>query len=53
MIEDIKLIRMRMKAAQDRQKSYADLTRRDIEFAVGDKVLLRVSPMRGVLRFGK
>ncbi|XP_074300558.1 uncharacterized protein LOC141631836 [Silene latifolia] len=42
-----------MRAAQDRQKSYADLRRSDIEFAVGDKVLLKVSPMRGVVRFGK
>ncbi|XP_074277555.1 uncharacterized protein LOC141601189 [Silene latifolia] len=42
-----------MKAAQDRQNSYADLHRRDIEFAVGDKVLLKVLPMRGVMRFGK
>ncbi|XP_074300980.1 uncharacterized protein LOC141632324 [Silene latifolia] len=42
-----------MRTAQDRQKSYADLRRSDIEFAVGDKVLLKVSPMRGVMRFGK
>ncbi|XP_074315529.1 uncharacterized protein LOC141651727 [Silene latifolia] len=42
-----------MRAAQDRQKSYADLKRSEIEFAVGDKVLLKVSPMKGVMRFGK
>ncbi|XP_019158451.1 PREDICTED: uncharacterized protein LOC109155178 [Ipomoea nil] len=42
-----------MKAAQDRQKSYADLARRQVEFAVGDKVWLRVSPTRGVMRFGR
>ncbi|XP_074320000.1 uncharacterized protein LOC141656835 [Silene latifolia] len=42
-----------MRAAQDRQKSYADLRRTDIEFVVGDKVLLKVSSMRGVMRFGK
>ncbi|XP_074314283.1 uncharacterized protein LOC141649492 [Silene latifolia] len=53
MVEQIQLIRQKMRAAQDRQKSYADLHRRDIEFAVGDKVLLKVSPMRGVMRFGK
>ena len=53
MVEQVKVIRERMKAAQDRQKSYADLKRRSIEFEVGDKVLLRVSPMRGVMRFGK
>ena len=53
MIDDIKKIRGKMQAAQDRQKSYADLDRRDVEFAVGDKVLLRVSAIRGVMRFGK
>ncbi|XP_019150573.1 PREDICTED: uncharacterized protein LOC109147369 [Ipomoea nil] len=42
-----------MKAAQDRQKSYADRARRQVEFAVGDKVWLRVSPNRGVMRFGR
>ncbi|XP_074277984.1 uncharacterized protein LOC141601589 [Silene latifolia] len=42
-----------MKAALDRQKCYADLHRRNIEFVVGDKVLLKVSPMRGVMRLGK
>ncbi|XP_074297744.1 uncharacterized protein LOC141628511 [Silene latifolia] len=42
-----------MKAAQERQKSYADLKRGSIEFTVGDKVLLKVSPMKGVIRFGK
>ena len=53
MIEDIKQIRLRMPAAQDRQKSYADLHRRDLTFEVGDQVLLRVSPLRGVMRFAK
>ena len=42
-----------MKEAQDRQKKYADIHRQDVEFAVGDQVLLRVSPVRGVRRFGK
>ncbi|XP_052192776.1 beta-glucosidase 13-like [Diospyros lotus] len=41
-----------MKAAQDRQKSYANRRRRDLEFDVGDHVFLRVMPMRGVRRFG-
>ncbi|KAL4032890.1 hypothetical protein IC575_005973 [Cucumis melo] len=36
-----------------RQKSYADVRRKDLEFDVGDKVFLRVAPMRGVLRFEK
>ncbi|XP_074282940.1 uncharacterized protein LOC141607487 [Silene latifolia] len=42
-----------MKAAPDRQKRDADLHRRDIELEVGDKVLLKMSFMRGVMRFGK
>ena len=53
MIEHIRLIRERMKTAQDRQKSYADVRRRPMEFTIGDKVLLKVSPMKGVMRFGK
>ncbi|XP_074300754.1 uncharacterized protein LOC141632070 [Silene latifolia] len=50
MVEQVHIIRQKMRAAQDRQKSYADLKRSDIEFVVGDKVLLKVSPMRGVMR---
>ena len=50
---DIALIRQRMLTAQSRQKSYADLKRRDVEFSVGDKVFVRVSPSKGVFRFGK
>ncbi|KAL0561626.1 hypothetical protein IC582_002066 [Cucumis melo] len=46
--EAIQNIRSRMHTAQSRQKSYAD---RDLEFEVGDKVFLKVAPMRGVLRF--
>ncbi|XP_076947746.1 uncharacterized protein LOC143619783 [Bidens hawaiensis] len=46
-------IRERLKAAQDRQKSYADIRRKPIEFKEGDKVLLKVSPWKGVIRFGK
>ncbi|XP_041025395.1 uncharacterized protein LOC121265796 [Juglans microcarpa x Juglans regia] len=51
--EKIETIRARMRAAQCRQKSYADNRRRQLEFEVGNKVLLRIAPMRGVLRFGK
>ncbi|XP_052203075.1 uncharacterized protein LOC127808545 [Diospyros lotus] len=40
-----------MKAAQDRQKSYADKRLRDLEFLAGDHVWLRVMPMKGVRRF--
>ena len=46
-------IRERLKAARDRQKSYADVRRKPLEFQVGDKVLLKVSPWKGVIRFGK
>ncbi|GJR81553.1 putative reverse transcriptase domain-containing protein [Tanacetum coccineum] len=40
-------------SARDRQKSYADLKRKPMEFEVGDKVMLKVSPWKGVVRFGK
>nr|GEW17149.1 putative reverse transcriptase domain, ribonuclease H-like domain, aspartic peptidase domain protein [Tanacetum cinerariifolium] len=46
-------IKQRMQAAHDRQKSYADLKRKPKEFQVGDKVMLKVSPWKGVTRFGK
>ncbi|KAD4982231.1 hypothetical protein E3N88_18902 [Mikania micrantha] len=46
-------IRAHLKAAQDRQKSYADKRRRPIEYQVGDFVLLKVSPWKGVIRFRK
>ncbi|CAJ2633781.1 unnamed protein product [Trifolium pratense] len=52
-IEKVKLIRDRLVTAQSRQKSYSDKRRRPLEFTVGDHVFLRVSPMKGVLRFGK
>jgi hypothetical protein len=41
-----------MLTAQSRQKSYADVRRRDLEFAVGDEVLLKVSSTKGIVRFG-
>ncbi|KAL0556761.1 hypothetical protein IC582_005277 [Cucumis melo] len=49
--EAIQKIRSRMHTAQSRQKSYADVRRKDLEFEVGDKVFLKVAPMRGVVRF--
>jgi ribosomal protein L21E len=51
--EKFDLSKARMKAAQDRQKSYAGKRRRLIEFEVGDKVLLKVSPSKGVIRYRK
>ena len=52
-MEDVKLIRERLKTAQGRQKSYADVRRREIEFEVGGGEFLKVSPMKGVVRFRK
>ncbi|GJW85304.1 putative nucleotidyltransferase, ribonuclease H [Tanacetum coccineum] len=43
----------RLKAARDRQKSYTDNRRKPLEFQVGDHVMLKVSPWKGVVRFGK
>ncbi|GJV17607.1 reverse transcriptase domain-containing protein [Tanacetum coccineum] len=43
----------KLKAARDRQKSYDDKRRKSLEFSVGDYVLLKVSPWKGVVRFGK
>nr|GFB22855.1 putative reverse transcriptase domain, ribonuclease H-like domain, aspartic peptidase domain protein [Tanacetum cinerariifolium] len=51
--EKIVQIKQRMQAARDRQKSYADLKRKPIEFQVGDKVMLKVLAWKGVIRFGK
>nr|GEV89999.1 putative reverse transcriptase domain-containing protein [Tanacetum cinerariifolium] len=49
----ISQIKDRLKATRDRQKSYADKRRKPLEFSVGDYVLLKVSPWKGVVRFGK
>ena len=46
------MIRDRLKVAQSRQKSYADSKCKETEHEVGDRVYLRVSPLRGVKRFG-
>lgn len=50
--EKVRMIRQHMKAAQDRQKKYADIRRKDLEFKIGDKVFLRVSPHKGLIRHG-
>jgi len=49
--EKIDLIQLRMKEAQSRQKSYADNRRKPLEFSIGDLVFIRVSPLKGVMRF--
>ncbi|GJU74757.1 hypothetical protein Tco_1266162 [Tanacetum coccineum] len=46
-------IRQRLQAARDRQRSYANIKRKPLEFQVGDRVMLKVSPRKGVIRFGK
>ncbi|GKD81715.1 putative reverse transcriptase domain-containing protein [Tanacetum coccineum] len=51
--EKIIQIKKRIQAARDRKKSYADLKRKPIEFQVGDRVMLKVSPWKGVIHFGK
>ncbi|GJW26270.1 putative reverse transcriptase domain-containing protein [Tanacetum coccineum] len=51
--EKIVQIKQRIQATRDRQKSYADVRRKPLEFQVGDRVMLKVSPWKGVVRFGK
>nr|GEY11496.1 putative reverse transcriptase domain-containing protein [Tanacetum cinerariifolium] len=51
--EKIIMIKQRIQAAQDRQKSYADRKRKPMEFEVRDRVMLKVSPWKGVVRFIK
>ncbi|GJW22327.1 hypothetical protein Tco_0032949 [Tanacetum coccineum] len=51
--EKIVQIKSRIQAARDRQWSYANIRRKPLEFQVGDRVMLKVSPWKGVVRFGK
>ena len=51
--EKVKVVRDNLKIARDRQKNYADNRRRDLQFEIGDRVFLKISPWKGVLRFGK
>ncbi|GJZ93460.1 putative reverse transcriptase domain-containing protein [Tanacetum coccineum] len=46
-------IRQRLQVARDRQRSYANVRRKPLEFQVGDRVMLKVSPRKGVIRFEK
>jgi hypothetical protein len=50
--ENIKMVRENLKIVQSRQRSYVDTRRRELSFEVGDFVYLKVSPIRGVRRFG-
>lgn len=52
MREQVKLVRERKATAQSRQKSYADVRIRELTFEEGDCVYLKVSPMKGMKRFG-
>jgi hypothetical protein len=51
--DKVRVIKERMSAAWSRQKSYVNNQMRPLEFKVGDRVFLKVSPMRGVMQFGK
>jgi hypothetical protein len=51
--DKVRVIKEWMSTARSRQKSYADNQRRPLEFEVGNRVFLKVSPMKGVMWFGK
>ncbi|GJV77187.1 putative reverse transcriptase domain-containing protein, partial [Tanacetum coccineum] len=51
--DKVVLIKEKLKAARDRQKSYADNRHKPLEFEVGDRVMLKVSPWKGVIHFGE
>ena len=54
-LDKVKVVRdnLKKKKARDRQKSYGDNRRRDLQFEIGDPVFLKISPWKGVLRFEK
>ncbi|WMV52715.1 hypothetical protein MTR67_046100 [Solanum verrucosum] len=52
-LNQVRVIQDRLRTAQSRHQSYADRRRRPLKFSVGDRVFLRVSPMKGVMRFGR
>ena len=49
----MKIIRERLKVATVIKKSYTDMIRKDIRYEIGEKVFLKVSPWKKVMRFGK
>ena len=51
--DQVKIIRAKLKVAQDRQKSYAERRHKDVHFEVGNQVFLKMSPWKGIMRFGK
>ncbi|XP_073031304.1 uncharacterized protein [Primulina eburnea] len=52
-VDKVAMIKERLKAAQEKQKSWADLKRRPLELEISEKAYVKVSPMKGVVRFGK
>ncbi|KAH0724552.1 hypothetical protein KY284_000417 [Solanum tuberosum] len=52
-LDQVRVIQDRLRTAQSRHQSYADQGRRPLRFSVGDRVFLRVSRMKGVMRFGR
>ena len=52
-VDKVKIVRGRIKAAQDRKKNYADQHHREMTYEVGNNAFLRFSPWKGVIRFGK
>ena len=51
--EKVKIVYDNLKITRYRQRSYADNRRRDLQFEIGDQVFLKISPWKGVLRFGR
>jgi len=51
-VDKIRTIQEHLRAAQDRQKSWADSNRRPLEFQVGEHMFLKISPTKGVIRLG-
>ena len=52
-LEKVKVVSDNLKKVRNRQKSYANNRRRDLKFETGDRVFLKISPWKSVLRFGK
>ncbi|XP_070021980.1 uncharacterized protein [Nicotiana sylvestris] len=52
-LEKVKLIQVQLRTTQSKQKIYADQKARDVSFMVSEKVLLKVSPIKGIMRFRK
>ena len=52
-MKKVEIIKYGLSTSYSCQKSYADNRKRDLEFEVGDKVYLKISPMKGIMRFGK